>query len=521
MFLCLAPLFFIYSGYNELFGFLPVTFVLWQYLVVQGFALLLYIFIRRFVQAPKPAAICTLLLVAPLLMFGFLHDLLKSSGVPRFFGSYTFILPILGILFIASIYWFRHYNSVGWRDHYFYFNLLLLALMISEIPNSIRRYQLDQSVHNLIDFRFTTQQEYQQKKRDPAGNRPDIFFLVFDAMASSESLLETMGRDNRQLDTFLHRQGFRVIPHSAANYNWTIHSISTTLNMQYLPDYIVPVMNDLKVYFWGSASFLDNSLIKILQQEGYRTHQFQPISFNNPDWPHPTFFGDLKSQHFYFKTLPGRVYRDIFWNYTRVNNRWVKQLQAHLINRRYNARKTELERTLQKIKQSCIDTTQPKFVYGHFMLPHDPYSFDAEGNIKTVTPQSLPKESKTEEPELYFEQVTYANRIIEELVKYIQAKNKTETVIIVAGDHGYKYYEKEQSHYNFRNLSAIYFPDGDYATLYDSLTPVNTFRLVLNKYLGANLPLLTDSSIYVSEKREAIHPSKKIRPAGTPSAPAR
>ena len=42
------------------------------------------------------------------------------------------------------------------------------------------------------------------------------------------------------------------------------------------------------------------------------------------------------------------------------------------------------------------------------------------------------------------------------------------------------------------NLSAYYLPDGGEELLYPSITPVNTFRIVFNKYFGANYPLLED-----------------------------
>ena len=44
-------------------------------------------------------------------------------------------------------------------------------------------------------------------------------------------------------------------------------------------------------------------------------------------------------------------------------------------------------------------------------------------------------------------------------------------------------------------LNACHFP-GDTAFLYDSITPVNTFRLVFNRLFGTNYPLLPDKSYF-------------------------
>lgn len=519
IFLALLPVFFIYSGYNELFGFLSASFILKNTAWVIGGILLLFLLSRLYFKDAQQTTVFTFFIAAFLLLFGFLHDLLKQAGLPKLFSSYTLLLPIIITVVVLFAVWLKR-KQRNYAGLYLYLNLLLLALLLSEIPNSIKRYRLDRSVHNLIDFRFTTYHEFQTQAPVADSAKPDIYFLIFDALGSSRSLRETLKKDNAVLDTFLQQKGFYVVDRSRANYNWTIHSISTTFNMQYLPDFIAPVMNDPKVYFWGSSSILNNSLTAILKQQGYNILQYQPVSFSNPDWPFRNFFYDLKAQHYYFKTLPGRLYRDIFWNYTRVNLQAVKNIQASLMQQRSLQRKKEIETTVQLIKESCVPGGKPRFVYAHFMMPHDPYTFDRNGNIIPVNPQQ-PVQEVNDEPAAYFEQVLYANRIIQELVTYIQQHNRKNSVIIVAGDHGYKYYKKQQAAYSFQNLNAIYFPDGDFRMLYDSLTPVNTFRIVLNKYLGSSLPLLKDSSILVTEKRETINRSKKIGPARNPSGPAR
>ena len=39
--------------------------------------------------------------------------------------------------------------------------------------------------------------------------------------------------------------------------------------------------------------------------------------------------------------------------------------------------------------------------------------------------------------------------------------------------------------------------------LYPSISPVNTFRVVLNSYFGENLPLLEDKSYYAPNENHA------------------
>jgi hypothetical protein len=72
-------------------------------------------------------------------------------------------------------------------------------------------------------------------------------------------------------------------------------------------------------------------------------------------------------------------------------------------------------------------------------------------------------------------------------------------------------------------LNAYYFSDGPPRELYDSITPVNTFRVVFNHYFNANMPLLKDNcaiSIFktpyylidVTDKTDVIPLNKLPRP---------
>lgn len=62
-------------------------------------------------------------------------------------------------------------------------------------------------------------------------------------------------------------------------------------------------------------------------------------------------------------------------------------------------------------------------------------------------------------------------------------------IIILQGDHGYQ----DGGPGQYTILNAYFLPNG-YANLYPSITPVNSFRIILNEYFGAAYPLLPDAS---------------------------
>ena len=515
LFLLLLPVFFIYSGYNELFGFLSFRYVITNLAVILACVFgFLFISVKLF-RDIKKAAIFTFTISLCCLVFGYLHDGLKQLLPQSFFAKFIVVIPATFALFLIILIILKK-RKKGFTDAYVFLNLLFTILLFSEIPNSIKRYQIDKSVNNLIDFRFNAYNGYNPAEPIPDSVKPDIYFLVFDAMASSKSIDQLIGKKNYQLDSFLTQKNFYVAAHARANYNWTIHSLSSTFNMDYLPPWIAPVMNDPKAYFWGSESILNNSLFSILKKEGYTTHSYQPISFNNKDWPGDSYFQNMKKYHFSFKTLPGRIYRDVFWNYNRINVDFIKKKQFEIIDERNEQKKQHFDTTMALLKATC-GVQQLKFVYGHFMIPHEQYTFDSAGSVKT--PANTVVHNRTEDADGYFGQVLFARKVIKELVDYIQLNNKKNTIIIVAGDHGFKSTEAMKSGYIFNNMMALYFPDKDYSMLYDSVSLVNIFRIVLNKHFAAGLPLHRDSSIIVTGLNQAIKKSEKIPPTHTPAYP--
>ena len=165
------------------------------------------------------------------------------------------------------------------------------------------------------------------------------------------------------------------------------------------------------------------------------------------------------------------------------------------------------------IKDCCKNKTSNKFVFAHILTPHYPYVFDEKGNIPTPKDREeliidTKRNTYSTNSVSFFKQLKHINNLAIDLFETIH-KTDSEAVVIFISDHGYvpqKDYPLSKEGYAFfndddyyvraGNLEAIYFPDGDYSMLYDSITPVNLVRVLLNKYFDANLPLLEDKHYY-------------------------
>lgn len=149
------------------------------------------------------------------------------------------------------------------------------------------------------------------------------------------------------------------------------------------------------------------------------------------------------------------------------------------------------------IEQACDTSAGPKFIYGHFILPHPPFIFTRNGEIRPFVRQSKGSQISAKGSSDFLEQIEYADLLIKELTGHILKHNRRNTILIVQGDHGYAS-EKMTGDFGFQNFTAVYFPDKNYQNLYPSISPVNTFRQVLNKTWKTNFQLLKDSCVKIN-----------------------
>lgn len=133
-----------------------------------------------------------------------------------------------------------------------------------------------------------------------------------------------------------------------------------------------------------------------------------------------------------------------------------------------------------------LNIPSPKFVFIHIIAPHPPFGLDEDGN--NVVPNQI------DDLTGYQNQAKFISKaILPQLQKLINESDKP-PVIILQGDHGRLGSDPEDI---MTILNAYYLP-GQADQLYPSISPVNSFRVVLNSYFGTNFPLLEDVSYYSS-----------------------
>jgi hypothetical protein len=133
----------------------------------------------------------------------------------------------------------------------------------------------------------------------------------------------------------------------------------------------------------------------------------------------------------------------------------------------------------------------PRFVFAHIMVPHPPFIFAPDGEFVWADGKA----------EGYIASVEFIDAQIVPVVAEIIKNSKTPPVIILMGDHGAVGIPKlETPQRRMSILNAFYVNDQAKSDLYETITPVNTFRIVLNNYFGTDFPLLDDLSYHSSRK---------------------
>jgi hypothetical protein len=103
----------------------------------------------------------------------------------------------------------------------------------------------------------------------------------------------------------------------------------------------------------------------------------------------------------------------------------------------------------------------------------------------------------------YSDQLRHVNELLVTAIDSILSQSTAPPIIIVQADHGPDAGKNRlgSSADDFMLermaiLNAIYFPDAAYDNLYESITPVNTFRVLLSQYLNVDLDLVDDRCFY-------------------------
>lgn len=484
----LIPIIFILHIVNNYWNLIPAHLYLKYLFIYLLFAAFLFLIIKLILKKNRPAALLTSFSLLIFFGFGAFHDFIKSLAVPRFFTSYTLLLPLFVLLFAFLLWKFKRKKAGHEKLNYFLNTLFTLLFLFESVSFFYNLAGQKQKTNDLANRVHTLTADF--KTCDTCA-KPDIYFIVWDGYTSSESLLENFNFDNNNMDSFLTGHRFYISEKSKSNYRITPFSIASTLNLNYLDDKDrINKEASPKMMLQAIETVKSNDLTSFLQKEGYEIKNYSVFDLNSFPSETTVFFKNYIEHFLYDETLAGRIKRDILWNIGKIFPLKLNEVQ----NRLY---KNFVEQGMDKLLNIISSKKEkPLFVYTHIMIPHEPFFLDEKGSF---VPDSAVYSTHSMK-QAYVKQLIYTNTLLKKITNSLLADSSRRKIIIMEGDHGFRNYSpEEEGQKPFENLNCYYFFDRNYTHLYNGISPVNTFRIVLNQYFSQHLPILPDSSIKIRE----------------------
>ena len=339
---------------------------------------------------------------------------------------------------------------------------------------------------------------------DRTTQLPDIYFIVLDGYARSDVLKEFYDYDNDDFLGYLRERGFLVVDNSFSNYSVTAMSLAATLNVDYL-DRFFDVTKTRNGNSRGIRELMRrNRLFDFLRRHGYSIVSFPTVAYN-ADIP----TSDVYLSRWWHATSFEMALTDrtpIPWLFRKCG--WAMVQDWH---------RAMILDTLDNLPR-VPRLDGPKFVYAHILAPHPPFLFGPRGEALNPNHRYdmwLDGGDIGEKlgggrqlyVDLYRGQVEFLGRRIKSIIGEILAGADTPPIIVLQSDHGPVYSpwipERTDRAAGIRLgiLNALYLPGMETARLSDTLTPVNTFRVILNEYFGAEYELLENRHYWAEPDR--------------------
>jgi hypothetical protein len=455
-------------------------------LSLMGAAVLLWALRSLLPSAPTRALVVSLFYVA---FFNYTYLYLGMRSLPVLGSAYgrALFAPVYAGLWAMALWYVWRRRAASWQTLTLYLNLVSMALLafglvrVGAMLALDRRPQWQPVADRLIRANLAYRLRLPQRP-------PDIYYIIVDGYARADVLEEFYGYDNSDFLDFLAARGFYVPQYSYSNYPQTYLSLASSLNMSYLDD-IGAAMGESSHDRRPLRYLIDhNSVAQLLRRAGYR-FVFLASAYSATR-------GNPQADVCYCQTYGLSEFENVLLTPTPF---WLWSPQSF----QHEAHRRQIDSALRQLGD-LPDLPEPMFVFVHIMAPHPPFVFGPRGEaLDQRAPFTLsdggdyPGDA-TEYIERYRGQVIYLNGRLQEVVDAILARSDTPPVIILQGDHGPRSLEDSESSLRERLgiLAAYHLPGGGPRPFYDAITPVNTFRLLFNRYFGARFPVLKDESYF-------------------------
>jgi hypothetical protein len=416
---------------------------------------------------------------------------------------------------IGWIYWVfqRIHNIKLWNRYFNITGLFLLILptfrILSFIINTPDMYDKVKPYHIHV---LSEAGVLELVVEEAVELKRDIYYIILDGYTRADVLQALYAYDNQPFLTALEERGFFIAAESHSNYSYTVYSLASSMNMAHVNDAPDELRSSIdvdqeKVLSKAVALLIKHNrvtdIFKDLEYDiiafdsGYGSSQIAATDTlaKSPDINH--FNPEAAFELMVMDTTLGKLY-------LKLRGEDFVPLQSLFDDHR--------GRVLYALEHvsDFADDPGPQFVFAHILSPHAPYVFTANGEPRHgVAPFTLLDDRMDTEwsTDLYRDQVIFINTKVLQMVDEILAKSEIDPIIIIQADHSVRAWEDQHPPAEIHQqilypiLLALYLPDGaEHAQPYLEISPVNIFRLILNRYFEMDLEMLMETQFFLVER---------------------
>jgi len=443
-----------------------------------SFATVSWFILKLIIKNSRKSGIITSLFL--ILFFSYGHIFISANGIEILgFDTSTHIHFIVPFIIIFSVGTFFVLRSKRKLDNATKISNAIAITLVTITVINISIFGID-SLIVIEDSEFQVVSSIENKIND----YPDIYYIIFDGYANSNTLTNQYDFDNSNFIDYLKIQDFIIPSQSFGNYPYTLQALPSSLNMQYIDDEFISVNTQQKAQSNARKIINNNEVMKNLKEKGYKIISFDSgvwitNSIRIADW-------NLCSSNYFNSEFMGILIRTTMLYPVHV------RLFEHDLRDLINCIFEELPSLRER-------TSQPIFVFAHFMIPHPPYIFGVNG--ETVDTESLSLTTGWDNSKGYLDQIQYANKKIKNVLDEMLS-DEYSPIIIIQSDHGpkkgfnWENPNDEMYDQTFGILNAYHLPNGGNEQIYEAISPINSFRVIFNYYFDDDYELLEDKAYF-------------------------
>ncbi len=481
-FLVTLPLYFILDANNQFWGLIPVEGSVKIFSLTIFFSIVVYFLFFLFVNALEK----TIFVGASYLFWYLFFRTIQTKIAAINFLSFQinlgyFILTSICFLIVLTVVVFRQKSQVA-RNLANYVNLLFLVLCIVEVVK--------------LGFNFSKSQVVKDApsvKLSPVVNasKPDIYLLVMDEYAGIRSLEDKLGFNNQEFVNKLRQMGFFVSSSPNSNYNSTLFSISSLLNLNYSNSFIEKDLKNIAAFGKAAKEIQNNILVPFLQANSYSIKNYSGFRMPGIKQADAFYFMAIENRLALEKTFGAVLKNEIL---TRVPSNFLQRVTGTHIAK-VDAYNIAVYDSLSCFLKRDAEAISPYFVYAHFFGPHEPFLYLKNGTPRNYADVFYDKR-KGRYAKGYVEYLQYMNIRMEKIIREILTK-EGDKIILLISDHGERFTEGALKGSAYNNFFAVYNTHLNYKGFSDTFPLINTFRVLLNNNFNQNLPMLNNKKMNV------------------------